>query len=254
MPAIAPRESILPKLEHTAHVVERVLGDLSKVEQERSRNGRPFVTLSWAQSLDGSLALEPGKSFALSGRESLGLTHALRAAHDTILVGIGTLLADNPALTVRHWPGPSPRPLVLDSQLRTPPDARVLAAGAGGVRIACTTAADERRHGRLTALGAELLRLPSWSNGWVDLRALLAALGAAGVERVMVEGGARVLTSFLRAELADFAAITVSPHLLGGLHAVGALPRPRLPRLAGATHHGLGDDVALAGALAWGNA
>jgi GTP cyclohydrolase II len=238
-------------LEPTAHVVERVIGDLTEAERRRARDGRPFVTLSWAQSLDGSLALEPGKSFALSGRESLALTHALRAAHDTILVGIGTLLADDPSLTVRHWHGANPRPVVLDSQLRTPPDARVL-SGAGGVRIACTMGADRGRHGRLAAMGADVLSLPAWTNGWVDLRALLEALGAAGVERVMVEGGARVLTSFLRAELADYAVVTVSPRLLGGLHAVGALERPRLPRLAGATSHGLGQDVVLAGALAWG--
>jgi riboflavin-specific deaminase-like protein len=245
-------EDALSQPDNTAHVVERVLADLGAAEARRPRNGRPFVTLAWAQSLDGSLALEAGKRYALSGARSLGLTHALRAAHDSILVGIGTLLADDPALTVRHWQGPNPGPVVLDSQLRTPPGARVLTGGARGrVRIACTDAA-EGRHARLAATGAEVLQLPAWANGWVDLAALLEALGAAGVGRVMVEGGARVLTSFLRAELADYAVVTVTPRLLGGLHAVGALERPRLPRLANAASHGLGEDVVLAGALAWG--
>jgi GTP cyclohydrolase II len=164
-------------LDNTTQVVERVLADLSAADAQRPRDGRPFVTLSWAQSLDGSLALEPGQRFALSGREALGLTHALRAAHDAILVGIGTLLADDPALTVRHWQGPNPGPVVLDSQLRTPLGARVLAGAAGPVRIACTDAADSGRDGRLAALGAEVLRLPSLANGWVDLGALLAAVG-----------------------------------------------------------------------------
>ncbi|HTA21134.1 MAG TPA: dihydrofolate reductase family protein, partial [Polyangia bacterium] len=87
---------------------------------------------------------------------------------------------------------------------------------------------------------------------WVDLRALLDALGAAGVKRLMVEGGARVLTSFLGAALGDYAIVTVAPRFLGGLGAVGALDRARLPRFASVTTHRLEDDVVLAGPLTWG--
>jgi len=236
----------------TADVVGQVLGDLGVAARAGGGGPRPFVTLSWAQSLDGSIALEPGRGCALSGEESLALTHAVRAAHDAILVGIGTLLADDPRLSVRHWMGRSPAPVVLDSRLRTPPTARVLAAGPDRVvRIVCTSAADEARIGPLEQRGASVLRLPAQDNGWVELPALLDSLGQAGVRRLMVEGGARVLTSFLRARLGDYAVVTVAPRLLGGLPVVGELDRERPPRFASVATHRLGDDVVLAGPLSW---
>ena len=236
----------------TADVVGQVLDDLSVAARARGGRARPFVTLSWAQSLDGSIALEPGRGCALSGAESLALTHAVRASHDAILVGIGTLLADDPRLSVRHWTGRSPAPVVLDSRLRTPPTARVLAAGPERVvRIACTAAADDARVAPLAARGASVLRLPAEDNGWVDLPALLDSLGAANVRRLMVEGGARVLTSFLRAGLGDYAVVTIAPRLLGGLPAVGALDLDRPPRFATVASHRMGDDVVVAGPLGW---
>jgi 3,4-dihydroxy 2-butanone 4-phosphate synthase/GTP cyclohydrolase II len=237
----------------TAEVVAEVLGDVRAREHAcaAARGPRPFVTLAWAQSVDGSIAAEPGRGLALSGAESLALTHAVRAAHDAILVGIETLLADDPQLSVRHWTGRSPAPIVLDSRLRTPPAARVLEAGGPDrvVRIACTADADETLAAPLVARGARVLRLPSWSNGWVDLEALLGALGAAGVRRLMVEGGARVLTSFLRAGLGDYAVVTVAPRFLGGLPAVGALDGAPPPRFAAVATHRLADDTVLAGPL-----
>jgi riboflavin-specific deaminase-like protein len=86
---------------------------------------RPFVTLSYAQSLDGSIALHNHAPLSLSGPESLCLTHQLRSMHDGILIGIGTVLSDDPQLTVRHWVGHNPQPIVLDSQLRIPAKARL---------------------------------------------------------------------------------------------------------------------------------
>jgi 3,4-dihydroxy 2-butanone 4-phosphate synthase/GTP cyclohydrolase II len=236
----------------TADVVGQVLGHVSATESARGAAARPFVTLAWAQSIDGSIALERGRGLPLSGAESLALTHALRAAHDAILVGIETVLADDPQLNVRHWPGRSPSPVVLDSRLRTPPESRVVAgAGLGRVvRIACTADADEARVPALAARGAQVLRLPAWSNGWVDLEALVAALGDVGVRRLMVEGGARVITSFLGAGLGDYAAVTVAPRFLGGLAAVGALTEGRAPRFADVATHRLSDDIVLAGPLA----
>jgi riboflavin-specific deaminase-like protein len=236
-----------------ADVVAQVLDDLTSVERAPAPRARPFVTLTWAQSIDGSIALPGGRGVALSGLDSLALTHAVRAAHDAILVGIETLLADDPQLTVRHWPGRSPAPVVLDSGLRTPPAARLLTAGPDRpVRIACTAGADEARDAPLVGRGAQILRLPAWKNGWVDLHALLDALGAAGVRRLMVEGGARVLTSFLGAALGDFAVVTIAPRLLGGLPAVGPLAGTHAPRFGTLASHRLGDDVVLAGPLAWG--
>ena len=89
---------------------------------------RPFVTLCYAQSLDGSLTNRAGEKLQLSGVASTRITHQLRSLHDGILVGIGTVLSDDPQLTVRDWTGESPQPIVLDSQLRMPPAARLCAA------------------------------------------------------------------------------------------------------------------------------
>ena len=88
-------------------------------------SGRPHVTLSYAQSWDGSITTIPGESLALSSETGMQMTHQLRSLHDGILVGIGTVLADDPRLTVREWTGNDPQPIVLDSQLRIPSSSRL---------------------------------------------------------------------------------------------------------------------------------
>jgi GTP cyclohydrolase II len=235
-----------------AAAVGRIVGGLQREEAQRSRRDRPFVTLSWAQSLDGCIARNPGTPTVLSGEATRGMTHALRAAHDAILIGVGTLLADDPALTVRFWTGDSPAPIVLDSRLRTPCGARLVAAAAARqVTFACTSAGDPGRQRQLEASGAKVLRLPACSSQWVDLAALLAHLGAAGVKRLMVEGGAKVLTSFLRSGLADYAIVTIAPRLLGGLPAVARVAGAagELQQLEGAVYEPFGEDMVMAGPL-----
>jgi GTP cyclohydrolase II len=233
-------------------VTERLIADLNRARARSRPLGRPFVTLAYAQSVDGSIALEPGRPFALSGPESLRLTHSLRAAHDGILVGIGTVLADDPRLTVRLVEGRSPQPVVVDSRLRTPPAARLLAdRSQRSVWIATIDDADEARRAGLEAMGAQVLRVPSWANGWVDLPALLERLKAQGLEHLMVEGGARIITSFLRARLVDYAVVTVAPRFLGGMPALSAGERGGLPGLKAWAAHRLGDDLVLSGELRW---
>jgi GTP cyclohydrolase II len=236
--------------------VGRVIAGLDRAQARKAAGNptaRPFVTLSWAQSLDGCLAIEPGRPTALSGEESLALTHALRAAHDGIVIGVGTLLADDPALTVRFWPGRSPAPVVLDSSLRTSLQSRLVqAAAARPVAFACTSAGNVDQQARLEARGARVLRLPACDSGWVDLAALLDALGAAGVKRVMVEGGAKVLTSFLQAQLADYAIVTIAPRFLGGLAAVGPLAGTDRPQIEEPSQERFGADLVMAGPIIHG--
>ena len=144
------------------------------------------------------------------------MTHSLRAAHSAILVGIGTVLADDPALTVRLAPGDNPQPVILDSHLRTPPDARLL-CGQRPAWIATTpVGAQSSRRQRLERAGARIFTLPADDAGRVELAALLGCLGAENVRSLMVEGGARILTSFLERGLADYAVITIAPVFLGG--------------------------------------
>jgi 5-amino-6-(5-phosphoribosylamino)uracil reductase/diaminohydroxyphosphoribosylaminopyrimidine deaminase/5-amino-6-(5-phosphoribosylamino)uracil reductase len=191
---------------------------------------RPSITLAYAQTLDGRSATASGSSQWISGPESLRFAHALRASHDAIMVGVGTVLADDPRLTVRLAAGRDPLRVVADSRLRTPASAAVLRDGAAaGTILAHTAAAPAGRRESLADTGALLLELPEAPGGGVDLAALLAALADRGVGALMVEGGARLITALLRARLADRLAVTVAPKILGaGTSAVGDLGIARL--------------------------
>jgi riboflavin-specific deaminase-like protein len=149
----------------------------------------------------------------------------LRAANDAVMVGVGTVAQDDPRLTVRLAPGESPLRVVVDSSLRTPMDAAVLARGAaGGTVLAVNRRAPEERCREAESLGATVLRLPSEPGGGVDLRALLLRLREIGVGSVMVEGGAALITALLRGRLVDRLAVCIAPKILGaGREAVGDL-------------------------------
>jgi len=233
--------------------MEQIDSLLAEVADRCQREGRLLVTLSYAQSLDGCIAARPGQPLAVSGTLSLTLTHQLRAAHDAILVGIGTVLADNPRLTVRLVEGRHPQP-VVDSQLRFPPDANLLKHHPLPAWIATSEHADRGRQRALERAGAHVLRFPAGPHGGLNLAALLECLGRLGITRLMVEGGARIITSFLRERLVDLLVLTVSPMLVGGgLHAVGDLDEtdpacfPRLKKPGSAWR---GDDLILWGELA----
>jgi 3,4-dihydroxy 2-butanone 4-phosphate synthase/GTP cyclohydrolase II len=212
---------------------------------------RPFVTLSYAQSLDGSISARRGEPMAISGPESMEMTHRLRAQHDAILVGIGTVLADDPRLSVRLVDGPNPQPIIVDSQLRCPLQARMIQNGSNPW-IASREDAPLERQQALEAAGARVLRLPAADNGQIDLAALLASLWKLGIKSLMVEGGAAVISSFLTAHLVDRMVVTIAPMLVGGLNAVeqaATTRRAALPRLSRPQYQKLGDDIILLGDL-----
>jgi len=192
---------------------------------------RPFVTLSYAQSLDGSIALSDGRSLALSSSPSLFRTHALRARHEGLLVGVGTILADDPQLTVRHAAGPNPQPVVLDTNLRTPRSARLFAHPRPPWFLAGTPIAQARR-ASLAAAGAQVLEVGRSPEGYVDLQPALRVLAERGLRSVLVEGGSRVLRSFLTARLVDWIVMTLAPVFVAGKPALaigpGTLPEVRL--------------------------
>jgi GTP cyclohydrolase II len=234
--------------------MEKVDGLLATVADHCQKMGRPWVTLSYAQSLDGCIAARPGQPLALSGPQSLILTHQLRAAHDAILVGIGTVLADDPRLTVRLVEGEDPQPVVVDSRLRLPMDAHLLREHRLPLWIATREEADWGRQRALEAARVRILRLPADPGEGVDLAALLQRLGTLGINRLMVEGGARIITSFLRERLVDFLVLTVSPLLVGGIRAVHNLAEndsPGFARLRQPHRVSLGDDLILWGELGW---
>ena len=190
---------------------------LSEAPRFRLRRGRPFVVLSYAQSVDGSIAGRRRERIRLSGAESLRLTYSIRAMCDVILVGIGTILADDPRLTVKQVEGPHPLPVVLDSYLRTPPAARLLQRPEARPLLIHAPDAPPVRIQRLSRSGADPVPCPVAPDGRIDLSALMRELAGRTVNSVMVEGGARVITNFLRQRLADAVVVTISPQLLGGL-------------------------------------
>ncbi len=224
----------------------RKLGEIASGVRER-----PFVTLSYAQSLDGSITARRGEPLAISGPESMEMTHRLRAEHDAILVGIGTVLSDDPRLSVRLVDGLNPQPIIVDSQLRCPLTARLL-ENDKPPWIATTEEADFARQNALESVGAHILRLPATKNGLVDLPELLVKLTEMGIRSLMVEGGAAIISSFLSAHLVDRLVLTIAPMLVGGLNAVAREPDSNgiaLPRLFRTHYQKLGNDIILLGYL-----
>jgi 5-amino-6-(5-phosphoribosylamino)uracil reductase len=176
------------------------------------------------------LATRHGSSQWISGPESLQFSHTQRAGHAAIMVGVNTVLADDPRLTVRLVAGRDPLRVVVDSRLRIPLTAGVLRDGAApGTLIAAVAPAPAAARAALTDLGAEVREFGAGPGGGVDLGALLDDLGARGITNVMVEGGAALLTNLLRERLADRIAVTIAPKILGtGISAIGDLGLQRL--------------------------
>jgi 3,4-dihydroxy 2-butanone 4-phosphate synthase/GTP cyclohydrolase II len=218
--------------------------------------GRPFVTLTYAQSLDGSIASADGTPLSISGEESMAFTHRLRASHDAILVGIGTVLSDDPRLNVRHSDGPHPIPVVLDTHLRFPPDARLLSRPGPTPIVATNQSASEERKRALEAKDVTVLRLSCDQDG-ICLSPLLEALADRNIESVMVEGGTTVITSFLRQRFVDHLILTIAPSLIGGRPALAARdPKgtdgmTEYPQLDNLQYRWLGNDLVMEGTPVW---
>lgn len=212
---------------------------------------RPYVAVKYAQTIDGRIATSTGDARWISGEAERRASHALRAACDAVLVGVGTVLTDDPQLTVRMVPGASPIRVVLDSGLRTPDDARVLDDDAATVILATSASSADRRT-ELRERGVSVVVVPAGPNG-VDLGAATSTLLAAGIRSVLVEGGARVITSFLSSRLADRLVVGIAPRVLGsGTEAVGDLGISEVRRsieVERRTIHVAGDDVLIAGDL-----
>lgn len=196
--------------------MEPLLEWLAGVQSSGAKPGRPLVTLSYAQSLDGCLTIYAGQPTRLSGSETSRMTHQLRAAHDGILVGIGTVLVDDPRLNVRLVEGRDPRPIVLDTRLRIPDGCKLLERESNLPWIVTGPNADIARCAALRQRGLKVFAVPSGRGGGVDLPAALTRLQAEGIASLMVEGGARVIAAFLRAGLVDAAVVTIAPVWLGG--------------------------------------
>ena len=213
---------------------------------------RPYVALKYAQTLDGRIATRTGDSKWISGEPERCVSHALRGACDAVLVGVGTVIADDPQLTVRLVRGSSPLRVVLDSTLRLPAGARILHDDASTIVITTDrSSADRRRELESAGVG---VRVVEAAPPGVDLQAALGVLRAAGVRSLLVEGGAQVITSFLRAGLVDRLVVGIAPTIVGaGTDAVGDLRIARICdglRLTNRSVHSVGDDLLVAADVA----
>jgi 3,4-dihydroxy 2-butanone 4-phosphate synthase/GTP cyclohydrolase II len=219
--------------------------------QVRPSDSRPYVVLKYAQTLDGRTATANGDAKWISGEPERRVSHAMRAACDAVMVGIGTVLRDDPRLTVRMVPGASPIRVIVDSTLRVPEGARILDGDA--VTIALTTARSSPA--RREALRQRRVRVEVVQEGpdGVDLHEGLARLAELGIRSLLVEGGASVITSLLRDGFADRVVVALAPMLLGkGTEAVGDLGVGEVVnalRLVNPTRHSAGTDLLIAADL-----
>ncbi|KAL1921276.1 uncharacterized protein VTP21DRAFT_10992 [Calcarisporiella thermophila] len=221
----------------------------------------PCVTLTYAQSLDGKIAGENGKQILLSGKESLVMTHRLRAMHDGIMVGIGTLINDDPLLTARllepNEVVQQPQPIILDSTLdRFPFHCRLLKAASNGTGkcpwIFVREGHNQHHAEKLRSIGCRIFPVPE-RLGYVSLPHILSALRKENLGSLMVEGGAGIIQSFLQQRhLVSHVIVTIAPVFVGsGVNASGKLQpvEGSYPRVHHVVYERFGQDIVMLGRL-----
>jgi len=222
------------------------------------KTGLPFFTLKIAQTLDGRISGPDGNSKWISSEGSRTFAHRMRAENDAILVGIGTVLNDDPQLNVRRVRGMDPYRVVVDSHLRIPLNTKLLNDSlTPKTFIATTDAADEIRGRKVMDKGVTVWSLPANCDGQVDMRALGRKLVSVGITSVLVEGGSRVFSSLLKSGLADRLAVFIAPKLLGnGLSALSDFGVSGLDKsvvLGDYKSRRVGGDILLTGTIVYPN-
>ncbi len=244
---------------HGLDVVNGVLADrcrrINRPFIKWVTKGRPWVIMKAGLSLDGRMAASSGKPGWISNEKSRGYGHILRSQVDGILVGIGTVLADNPSLTTR-LPGrghSNPTRIVLDTKLRMPPTAKMLTLRSGGKTIVfCAANAPLDKKKILQRAGAAPVPVKVDNNGRLELEDILSELGKRQISSLLVEGGSEVHTSFLDHGLVDQVNLFYGPFFIGGdgvpmAASLGLDVVERVPRLQDVSSRCFGDDVMIEG-------
>jgi GTP cyclohydrolase II len=237
-----------PSAEHATQSVD--IGSL--LGSAEAPDGRPFVVLKYTQTLDGRIAATSDDG-RLGGAAENRISHALRAACDGVLVGVGTVLSDDPQLVVRAVPGRTPCRVILDTHLRSPLTAAVFSPEAPTYVMTSAHAGHQRKRLALAARHIAVRDVRPGPAG-LDIRAVLHQLYTEGIRSVIVEGGARVITSMLAAGVTDRVIVSISPRLLGrGTHILGEQAREHMAdaiRLNDHSVHLVGGAIIVAAGIA----
>ncbi|MDC1436857.1 RibD family protein [Gammaproteobacteria bacterium] len=226
--------------------IERWL--VSRKKSFRPTN-RPFITLAYAQSWDGSITTCKGQTVSLSCSASNQLTHQLRSLHEGILIGIETVLSDDPQLTVREWTGNNPQPIILDSRLRMPIESKLHKHPDKKCWVLTLDQSEVSEN--LNSLHHEVIQISAQGHDFVPLLPAMQLLREKGIKSLMVEGGAKVITEFLKLGLADAIVMTLAPKLIGGYKAVGDIEIEDIsaaPHISPINYEKLGEDL-----IVWGD-
>ena len=238
----------------TTGVLEQEARRLNEAFIKQVTTGMPFVTMKIAQTLDGKIATSTGESKWITGEAARREGHRLRDSHDAILVGVATVLADDPSLTTRIPGGRDPLRVIVDSNLRTPPKAKIITQKSRAKTLIATLESSSRS-GRLESLldaGAEVL-LAKGRDDRVDLRSLMKVLGGFGITSVLIEGGSEVHAAALKAGIVDKVVLFIAPTLMTGkdsLCSIGGVSPARLSRavrLRDVTSRFVGEDLVVEG-------
>lgn len=186
----------------------------------------PFVVMKYAMTMDGKIATSSGASQWITGELARQAVHEDRHAYRGIMVGVGTVLADDPQLTCRLPEGRNPLRIICDSELRTPLSAHVVTTTAEASTLLATCCTDEARLAPYRAAGCEILSLPRGTDGHLDLSFLMEALGAQGIDSVYLEGGATLNWAAMQSGIVHRVQVYLAPKLFGGAAAKGPLGGP----------------------------
>ena len=206
--------------------------DASKLNEIYSKfisSGIPFVILKSAASLDGKIALQSGESRWITGKAARRYAHRLRSMVDAVLVGIGTVMTDDPLLNVRHVSskGKQPVRIIVDSKLRIPPEPKALDTRSGQMTmVAATRSAPPGKLKELEESGIKTVVVDSRGDGEVSILSLMNTLGKSGITSILIEGGSEINASALHEGVVDKVVLIYSPRIIGGRDSISIVGGP----------------------------
>jgi diaminohydroxyphosphoribosylaminopyrimidine deaminase/5-amino-6-(5-phosphoribosylamino)uracil reductase len=211
-------------------ILEEECKKLNEPYSKWIKTKKPFVVVKAAMSLDGRIATRTGDSKYITGREARKFVHELRAEYDAVMVGINTVLKDDPQLTVRLTKGRNPIKIVVDSKLRISPNAKVVAFEPNKLILVTSPKASRKKIKQFGKKGVHVLGI-SLVNGKIDLKELMKELGKREICSILIEGGAELNAEAIRSGIADKVLFFISPRFIGqGLNALGDLGITKVDR------------------------